>query len=516
MDQGSERALSEACRLAAVPKTPPTETTLHGLVARAAERAPEVVAVEDKRGTSLTYAELWTWTAAVAWQLREAQLVLPSVVPVMLPRQVELVVAFIGVLRAGAAYLPLATATPPDVFEELAGKVGATHALALEGPPSLTIIDVNAVRTVPSGSMQEDVLVQSEDLAYVIFTSGSTGRPKGVMMEHGGIAFHIAACAHVSAHGRNLRSCFSNSVTFDVHVADIFMPLHRNGTILVENDIFRITPCDVLSTLPSKLCAALVPTFVKAIRLNGEKVTAPSVSQIPPTTRIINIYGAAEFFDATVQEIEPGSTLDALRSVGLPLPTGRVRCLLADPVTLELVPVGEPGELFVANDQLARGYVGMPDVTDAKFIAPPAAWGEPRVYRTGDLMRRKPDGTLDFIGRSAHQVEVRGERVDLAVLEDAAAAALEAETVVVVQRDALLAFTTAAAVEEPTLAVGGFEVAVRQVDMFPRLPSGKVNRAALLRGDESAPVVLSKPPKRRWLFRDPEASAEAGAQAPAG
>merc|ERR1719313_2392098 len=82
--------------------------------------------------------------------------------------------------------------TPPDVFEELAGKVGATHALALEGPPSLTIIDVSAVRTVPSGSMQEDVLVQSEDLAYVIFTSGSTGRPKGVMMEHGGIAFHIA------------------------------------------------------------------------------------------------------------------------------------------------------------------------------------------------------------------------------------------------------------------------------------------------------------------------------------
>ena len=75
-------------------------------------------------------------------------------------------------------------------------------------------------------------------------------------------------------------------------------------------------------------------------------------------------------------------------------------------MTLELVPVGDVGELFVANDQLARGYVGMPDVTDAKFIAPPAAWGEPRVYRTGDLMRRKPDGTLDFIGRSAHQVEV--------------------------------------------------------------------------------------------------------------
>eukprot|EP00656_Telonema_subtile_P036184 TRINITY_DN40147_c0_g1_i1.p1 TRINITY_DN40147_c0_g1~~TRINITY_DN40147_c0_g1_i1.p1 ORF type:complete len:295 (-),score=76.73 TRINITY_DN40147_c0_g1_i1:16-900(-) len=283
------------------------------------------------------------------------------------------------------------------------------------------------------------------------------------MMPHGGVAGNIALCAGMCVQERE-RWCFSNNYTFDVHIADVYFPLSVGALLVLTIDIFRIAPVDIISTLPNKIAVAKVPSSLEWVRFTGEPVTDTPIRNIPPSVKILNIYGATEFFDATFKQLCSADFCPLqLRTIGAPLPG--VQCYVIDPDTLALQPTGEAGELLIGGSQLSRGYIKKPEVNSAKFIQAPWTDVPCRVYRTGDLVRALPSGEYEYIGRTAHQVELRGERFDLCALEaEICTLSTVTEAVALVQKNAsdepelllyCLLYTSDAADEEDSVDLGG-------------------------------------------------------------
>jgi len=319
------------------------------------------------------------------------------------------------------------------------------------------------------------------------------------------------------------RSCFSNNYTFDVHLADIFKPLSVGGTVVVARDIFRIPPVHVVSTLPNRVAQAKVPEALQCVIFTGEGITEASVRPIPNGTRVLNIFGATEFFDATLKEVDRATFPKRIQSIGPPLPD--VNLYVVDPKSLLLQPVGEPGELIVGGFQVARGYMKRPELTAEKMFEAPWLMGKVnrRVYRTGDLVRRDPDGEFEYLGRAVHQVELRGHRFDLSTVESALCAIdgiTEAAVVVKIGGDQdepqLAAYVSPSSAKElvqllaksvpaymmPNLVVG--------IDTWPRTSSGKIDRnrlpppgVAVDGSPAEGEPQPSKNARQRWMFRDP-------------
>ena len=238
--------------------------TLHGLFEQQVPKAPSKVAVQW-REASLSYAELDRCADAMAGRLCREGARRGEIVGLMLDRSLEMVVAIIGCLKSGAAYVTLLPTWPAqqrlEILREAESRIlilqSSFHEdLAAFDGAKLTFDDCTL--SEPSTSR---VPVEATDLAYIIYTSGSTGKPKGVMMHHGGTANNIACNAHLSCSAAS-RCCFSNKYTFDVHVADIFKPLSVGATVVVTRDIFRIPPVDVVSTLPNKIAMAKACSLV--------------------------------------------------------------------------------------------------------------------------------------------------------------------------------------------------------------------------------------------------------------
>ncbi|CAJ1370664.1 unnamed protein product [Effrenium voratum] len=246
--------------------------TLHGLFEQQVPKAPSKVAVQW-REASLSYAELDRCADAMAGRLCREGARRGEIVGLMLDRSLEMVVAIIGCLKSGAAYVTLLPTWPAqqrlEILREAESRIlilqSSFHEdLAAFDGAKLTFDDCRL--SEPSTSR---VPVEATDLAYIIYTSGSTGKPKGVMMHHGGTANNIACNAHLSCSEAS-RCCFSNKYSFDVHVADIFKPLSVGATVVVTRDIFRIPPVDVVSTLPNKIAMAKVPKSLRTIIFTGE------------------------------------------------------------------------------------------------------------------------------------------------------------------------------------------------------------------------------------------------------
>lgn len=399
---------------------------LHELFERTAKRSPDARAVEWREDV-LTYAELDRCAEALAGWLSRHGVERGRIVGLMLDRGLEMVVAIIGALKTGAAYLPLLPTWPRTLRIENLLDAGCRH-LVLQTPfrqdfesytgTKLEFDDCRALArtSAPLAARPE---IDPNDLAYIIYTSGSTGKPKGVTMHHGGTAMNIALNASMSVQ-EGCRCCFSNKYTFDVHVADVFKPLSVCATIVVTRDIFRIPPVEVVSTLPNKIAVAKVPEALKVIVFTGEGITESAVRPIPVTTRTINIFGATEFFDASAKEIDRSTFPARIQSIGVPL-GDYVQMWVMDPETMELVPDNKPGELVIGGRQVAKGYMNRPEITASKFFHAPWRPGS-RVYRTGDLVRRCTDGEFEYLGRAVRSVEVRGQRIHLSAVEDALSA----------------------------------------------------------------------------------------------
>ncbi|WP_033442424.1 non-ribosomal peptide synthase/polyketide synthase [Saccharothrix sp. NRRL B-16314] len=459
------------------------EDTIKSRFAAQAARTPDAVAVTSD-GTSLTYRELDERANRLAHHLIGTGIGPESVVALTLPRSPELVVAILGVLKAGAAYLPVDVSYPADRVAYMLSD--ARPALVLDALPNLAGLPADA----------PDVVLRPQHAAYVIYTSGSTGKPKGVVVTHAGLAtFSAAEIARfdVSPGDRVLQ--FS-SPSFDASVLELWMALPAGATLVVpppgpllgEQLAGFVTGFGITHALIPPAALATVadgelPTL-RTLVVGGDATSAELVRRWAPSRRMINAYGPTESTVVTSwsEALEPGGT----PPIGRPIPGTSVR-VLDD--ALQPVPVGVTGELYVSGVGLARGYLDRPGLTAQRFVADPFGAPGARMYRTGDLVRVRDDGQLAFVGRADHQVKLRGFRIELGEVEAVLAAHdAVAQVVVVLRENRLVAYYVPAGQVD---AAGLREHAGRQLPeyMVPtayvaleRLPlnaSGKLDRAAL-------------------------------------
>ncbi|MFE9240676.1 amino acid adenylation domain-containing protein [Streptomyces sp. NPDC007007] len=492
--------------------------------AEQAFRTPHAVAVVDG-DRAVTYEELDRASARMARCLRDLGAGPETLVGVSLPRGLDLVVTLLSVWRAGAGYVPLDPAQPSARLSDLIRDSGVGLVLAA---PELdaAVRQAGARRVDPrelpkAGDAPGDgVAARPDNVAYAIFTSGSTGRPKAVVVTHAGIARRVGWTVERHGLSPDERVLQKTTVGFDAAGWEIFAPLVCGGTVVLapagtEHDPaallravgdFGVT---VLQVVPSVLrllvaedgwerCGALRLLFSAGEPLHSELV-ARVREKAGEGVEVWNTYGPTECsIDVTAQRADPSVTNGAV-PIGRPLPGTKLLVLDANGAP---VPVGVPGELYVGGPQVARGYVGRPDLTAERFVPDPYAT-EPgaRLYRTGDQVRWRADHTLEYRGRLDDQVKVNGVRIEPGEIEAALAAHPSVTGAVVTAYPAedggkrLAAhLTTSAAVDAAELRVFLAERLpdshvpsfFHTLDAFPQLPNGKVDRAALPSPEEIA------------------------------
>ncbi|MFH8609689.1 amino acid adenylation domain-containing protein [Streptomyces sp. NPDC018029] len=491
----------------------PDQGFVHELIAARAQARPDAPAVLS--GTrSLTYAELDARADEVAGRLKHAGVGPEVPVVVRVERSPHLVVALLGVLKAGGVYVPLDPKYPAArnafVLRDTAAPVVlTTRALApglADGPARTVVLDEpgrEGTRTAGRPALGP------RDLAYVIYTSGSTGKPKGVMVEHAALSSHLTAIAEAFGYTEDDRTLVTVSAAFDVSIEQMLTPLICGATTVIQPDDV-VAPRDVIRYVHEHAVTVLnmTPVYLDAVLrestgldtvrlvISGGDVIRSGIVRAARTRlagkRVLNVYGPTETtITAMVQEVGAVAEGDTV-PIGRPVPRTRVHLLGEDGT--EVGP-GEVGEIVIGGDRVARGYLNQPALTEQQFV--PDRFGPPggRLYRTGDLARRLPGGALEFLGRVDDQVKIRGFRIALGEVE-AALAALPGVTgtAVVARPDAtgdaqLVGYVTrtagAGGSAEPRKALQAVlpahmvPAAVVELDAFPMTPNGKIDRKAL-------------------------------------
>ena len=414
--------------------------------ARAAEN-PVALAVIDGPHRH-TYGELAARATALAEQLRALGIGPEDRVAVCRPRSVELVVALLGVLAAGAAYVPLEPAWPRERREGIVADAGAVVVLG-EGGKDLQDNQDDRDRRDPSllSLATLSSLASPQNLAYLIYTSGSTGRPKAVGITHRNAAAFVswAVEAFPELGGGVLAS---TSVGFDLSIFEIFGTLSAGGTVILAENALALPELPaagevgLLNTVPSALAELLrlggLPVSVRTVNLAGEALPrrlAEELLRRHPGVRLLNLYGPSEDTTYSTWAAVPSDALEP--AIGRPVAGTRVHLLDR---ALRPVPLGGRGELCLAGDGLARGYLSRPELTAERFLPDPFAEqpGE-RIYRTGDLARWRAHGELAYLGRADRQVKVRGFRVEPGEIEALLAGHPEVRDAAVAVRDGRLA-----------------------------------------------------------------------------
>ncbi|MFG2475816.1 amino acid adenylation domain-containing protein [Streptomyces fagopyri] len=413
---------------------PLTDDTVPVLFARQAARRGDATAVVCGSDT-LTYRDLDRRSARMAQLLAERGVSQGDFVGLATRRSTATVVALLAVLRAGAAYVPLDPVYPR---ERLAFMVGdAAPALVISessavgslpagpGAPPVLLLDdpqVKGLLEAPGDATFESVMT-ADHTAYVIYTSGSTGRPKGVAVTHRNIANLVAWAA--DAFGDGLRRVLAaTSLSFDVSVFEIFGPLLNGGSIEVVRDLLEIGERGswqgtLVSGVPSvldRLIADGAPDLrAEHLVLAGEALSPQVAARLRaavPGARLINAYGPTEatvYASASATREGVGGPAQEAPPIGRPLRNTRLY-VLDD--RMRPLPVGVPGELYIAGAGVTRGYLHRPDLTQARFVPDPFGEPDARMYRSGDLVLRRPDGQLHYVGRADDQVKLRGFRVE--------------------------------------------------------------------------------------------------------
>ncbi|MEV7941741.1 amino acid adenylation domain-containing protein, partial [Kitasatospora sp. NPDC088264] len=414
---------------------PVPELTVHGLVERRAAAAPDAVAVvfgDD----SLTYAQLDARADRVAAELRARGAGPEAVVGLAVPRSADLVVALLGVLKSGAAYLPMDPRYPSRRLELVLDQArpalvltdtATAGALPTNGTAVLCLDDIDFAAPCPGTTGRQ---ARPDNLAYVMYTSGSTGTPKGVAITHRDVVNGVLRLAAVVGTGPGTRTLAGTSVNFDVSVFELFTTLAVGGSVEVVRDVLVIGERDgwsggVISTVPSVFAELLDQVsgriHADAVVFAGEALPTSLVRRVReriPGVRVINAYGQSESFYATAHTVDGPA---APHAVGVPIgvPLGNMRGYVLGP-GLTPAPVGVVGELYVAG-LIGRGYHGRPGLTADRFVADPFGAPGERMYRTGDLARWTADGHLEYAVRADDQLKVRGFRIEPGEVEAAIA-----------------------------------------------------------------------------------------------
>ncbi len=421
------------------PGVPPC---LHQLVAAQAARTPDAVAV--RAGAAfLTYGELERRANRLGRFLRRRGAAVESRIAVCLERSPEMVVALLGTLKAGAAYLPLDPGHPAPRLAQSLGDAGvglgltlAATAAGLPAGPEWICLDADWPAIAAAGAAPRDAGAVGENLAYVIYTSGSTGRPKGVMIAHRAIANRLLWMAERFPLAPGDRVLQKTPYTFDASIWELFAPLLCGAEVVMARPGGHQEPAylvramaeaevTVLQLVPSMLplltaepglagCRALARLFC-----GGEPLPVEACARFTALTGapVVNLYGPTETaIDASFWPCQAGEA-QAVSPIGRPLANLALRVLNR---ALQPVPIGSPGDLHVGGAGLARGYLDRPDLTAERFVPDPfAAAPGARLYRTGDVARFATTGVVHFLGRSDHQVKIRGFRIELGEIEEA-------------------------------------------------------------------------------------------------
>ncbi|MEV5242004.1 amino acid adenylation domain-containing protein [Streptomyces cinnamoneus] len=413
-----------------------TDRTIHGLFADVARRQPGAVAVVDG-ATGLTYAQLDERAERLATGLHGIGARPGDLIGVALDRTADLIVALLGVLKAGCVYVPMDIRYPEERLRYTVGNAGTT--VVVGSAESFPRIDgvrvVSPAELIALAEETPDRIPVPEDggsAAYVIYTSGSTGRPKGVTVPHRNVAALIAATREDFALADTDVWTFFHSSAFDFSVWEIWGCLLTGGRLVVvpywvtrDTDLFyellaerKVT---VLNQTPSAF-AQLVEAdsrmraelSLRLVVFGGEPLDvgmlAPWFARHSHTRcRLSNMFGITETtVHVTEQTVTPADVVVRSRSVGRAMPGWSLS--VRDPRG-RILPPGAPGEIYVGGAGVARGYLHQPELTAERFIDDP--YGHGRVYRSGDRGRLRPDGRLDHLGRLDSQVKVRGHRIEL-------------------------------------------------------------------------------------------------------
>ena len=505
---------------------PVAPDTLPALFAAQVARAPQRIAARDG-ATELTYRELDARANQLARLLIAAGIGPESVVALALPRSVAMVVAMYAIGKAGAAYLPLDLEHPAARTAFIVGQarpraVLTSAEVALEVPGEVFRIDVDTVDLAgfgsdPVGADELLLPLRPEHTAYVIYTSGSTGRPKGVAVSHRAIVNRLHWMQHEYPLGADDVVLQKTPYTFDVSVWEFFWPLqvgaqlalaepggHRDPAYLSRAIAeYRVT---TMHFVPSMLAAFLSdgdPQRCKSLRrvfCSGEALPARTAARCLEllAVELHNLYGPTEAaVDVTYWRCHPDD-----RTVPIGAPVWNTQLFVLD-AALAPVPVGVPGELYLAGTQLARGYLAAAPLSAARFVANPYGDKGSRMYRTGDLARWRSDGTVEYLGRTDFQCKIRGLRIELGEIEAALVAQpAVAQAVCVARGTQLVGYVVAG--RDDSIDVAAVLTALRQtlpdymvprqlvvLDALPSGSSGKVDRKAL-----PDPPQVGRPPAR--------------------
>jgi amino acid adenylation domain-containing protein len=508
------------------------DTAVHELVATQAARAPDAIAVSTTMGGTLSYGELETRSNQLAWHLQGLGVRAGSVVGICMEPSVDLIVAMLGTLKAGAAYLTLDPSYPSErlafmvedaAIAALVTGGQATHLIPTAAP--LVSLTADAARIATAPLDPPPVTVGGGDVANIIYTSGTTGKPKGTLLPHRGIVRLVTATNYMQLGPADVMGQVA-SPAFDALTWEVWGALLNGARLAI---VPRETMLDaaalrdelqrsgvttmLLTTAVFNQVARVAPDALRGVRnmlFGGEAADVDAVRRVlehSAPENLVNAYGPSEASVIALTHRVTSVAPDASTiPVGRPIANTRVYVLDRRGA---LVPVGVAGELHVAGDGTAIGYLNRPDLTAERFIANPLGpnaigpnaigasrdSGE-RLYRTGDLVRWMPNGEIEFIGRADNQVKIRGVRIELAEIEavigaEAGVASALAMVREVAPGDArLLCYyvpTAGATPDEPRIRAALRRVlpqnmmpsALVALPEFPLTRNGKVDRQAL-------------------------------------
>ena len=509
----------------------PQDVCIHELLETQAKQTPDATAVVSE-GVSLTYSELNGRANQLAHHLRSFGIGPDSIVALRVAPSLEMVIGMLGILKSGAAYLPIDPGLPPErvnyLLDDTRAQVLLTQSglaqLDYDAAPLVISLDADWDTIARQSTAEPAVALSPDNLAYVIYTSGSTGKPKGVLLPHRGLVNHNLYCVERYGLKSGDRVLQFASIGFDVAAEEIFPTLLSGATLVLWpkrrssgfDALLELIEDESISVL--NLPAAYwhewvadldrtreqVPDNLRLLIVGSDKVISEHLSQwqklLWHDVQVLNAYGLTE---ATITSTiyEPSASVHShLLPIGRPIANSQIHLL---DKTLNPVPIGFPGELYIGGDGLARGYLNQTERTAERFIPDPfSTIAGARLYRTGDLARYLPDGNLEILGRADEQVKIRGFRIEPGEIESVLLQYEGViESVVVVREDEpgnkhLVAYLVAD--PEATLEIKELRAYLREhlpeymmparFQLLERLPlttNGKVDRQALPAPDTS-------------------------------
>ncbi|MEM6628134.1 MAG: amino acid adenylation domain-containing protein [Bacteroidota bacterium] len=420
------------------------EKAIHIIIEEQAKAFPEKVAVEYN-GEEVTYSQLDKSALHLAAKLQERGVIPGMKVAIWMDRSPELISSILGILKVGACYIPIATNTPIErakyMLQDSGTEMVLINASSQSGPIPKAVGELEIAQIIVDKEQYEDRPLSIEpvnapqDLAYIIYTSGTSGQPKGVMISHRALNNYIHWAAKQYIQGEQIDLPLFGSISFDMTVTSLFLPLYTGNSIIVYEDqkdgttliprVFGENKSGLIKLTPSHLRLLrnnFPETFfkqsrVKRLIVGGERLEQKLAQDIyelfDSNIEIYNEYGPTE---ATVGcMIYKFDFTDHYSSVPIGKPIYNTQIYVLDSM-LKPVPLGAKGELYISGEGLAEGYLLNEKLSNQKFISNPFAHGQ-KMYKTGDVVRLHPSGTIEYIGRKDNQIKINGFRIELAEIE---------------------------------------------------------------------------------------------------